>query len=77
MTDKKEKKPGFSKPIRILALVTIILLAGMYLVTLIAALIGTEAAKSLFVSSLYCTFIVPILIYFAIRFSQHRNNDEK
>ena len=48
---------------RILAIIGIVILVGMYVTTLIASIIQTEFAQSLFFASLYCTFIVPVVIY--------------
>lgn len=48
---------------RILAIIGIVILVGLYVTTLIASIIQTEFAQSLFFASLYCTFIVPIVIY--------------
>ena len=56
-----EKK--FKKIRQIAAIVGIVLLVGMYLVALIAALGKSENAKSIFVLALYCTFVVPVVIY--------------
>ena len=53
---KKSKKS-------ILALAGIVFLIGMYLFTLICAIIKTPFAKSLFMASLYCTIVVPVFIY--------------
>lgn len=51
------------KFIRIAALVGVILLVGMYAVSIIAALSKSENAKALFAISMYCTFVVPVIIY--------------
>ncbi|WP_434309575.1 hypothetical protein [Hominifimenecus sp. rT4P-3] len=48
---------------QIMAWLGIILLAGMYLVDLVLALIGSPAAKQLLMISLLCTAAVPILLY--------------
>ncbi len=48
---------------RILAIVGIIILAGMYVLTLIFALIDSPLKNSLLYASLYCTVIIPVLIY--------------
>ncbi len=48
---------------RILAMAGVIILAGMYVVTLIAAVLATPAAIDLFKASLLATLVIPILIY--------------
>ena len=48
---------------RVLAWACIILLAGMYLLTLIFSLIRSEFAQSMLKASLTMTFVIPILIY--------------
>jgi len=52
-----------SKKKRILALIGVILLASLYLSTLVFALIGTPLANDLFKASVVCTIMVPILLY--------------
>jgi len=48
---------------RIIAVIGIILLVGMYASTLIFALIDRSASMSLFKASVACTILVPVLIY--------------
>lgn len=48
---------------RVLAWACIILLAGMYLLTLIFSLIKSEFAQSMLKASLTMTFVIPVLIY--------------
>ena len=48
---------------RIAALVGVVFLAGMYVVSLIAALMKSETAHAIFMTSLYCSFVVPVIIY--------------
>lgn len=48
---------------RILALIGVIILVGMYLLTLVVSIFESSFAQSLFFASLYCTMIVPIVIY--------------
>lgn len=48
---------------RILAIIAILLLAGMYLLSLIFAIIDHPLKSSLMSASLYCTVIIPILLY--------------
>ena len=56
MIMKKNKKS-------LLAITGIVLLIGMYIFTLVCAIIKTPFAKSLFMASLYCTIVIPVFIY--------------
>ena len=51
------------QPKRILALLGAVLLAGMYVCTLVFALMKSELAQTLFRASLGCTILVPVLLY--------------
>ncbi len=48
---------------RILAIVGIVLLVGIYLLSLIFALIDHPMKSSLMQASLYATVVIPVLIY--------------
>ncbi|MDF2821678.1 MAG: hypothetical protein K0R15_2119 [Clostridiales bacterium] len=48
---------------RIFALIGAIILVGLYITTLVSALIQTEFAKNLFFISLSASFILPATIY--------------
>ena len=48
---------------RILALLGVILLVGMYVITLILGLTSSPATKGMLIASLMCTIIIPILLY--------------
>ncbi|HIS31065.1 MAG TPA: hypothetical protein IAB44_05870 [Candidatus Limivivens intestinipullorum] len=48
---------------RILAWAGILLLAGMYLLTLVFALIDSEWAGMLFRGCVACTILVPVILY--------------
>ena len=48
---------------RIAALIAVILLAGMYLLTLVLAVLGNENTLNLFIASVACTVMVPIIIH--------------
>lgn len=48
---------------RFFAITGIIVLAGMYLATLVFSLIQGEVAAALFRASLICTIVVPVFIY--------------
>lgn len=48
---------------RILALIAVILLVGLYIVTLIVALIGGEGTQQLFMACIVATVVIPCLMY--------------
>lgn len=48
---------------RILAILGIILLAALYIATLVFAIIGSEASMNWFRASVYATIVVPVLIW--------------
>lgn len=48
---------------RILAVIGIIILAGLYVSTLIFAIIGSEDAMDWFKASVYSTIVLPVLIW--------------
>lgn len=48
---------------RIFAWIGIILLAGMYILTLVFSLMHGEIAMDLFKASIYCTIIIPVFLY--------------
>ena len=61
---------------RILALVAAILLFGMYLSTLIFALIGSPHSIDLLWASIACTIVLPVLLYdSADSFHSHSSDD--
>ncbi len=65
---------------RILALLGVIILVGMYLVTLVFALSANPNANNLLMASIVCTVIVPCLLYGMIlvtRVLDHRQPDGK
>ena len=53
---------------RVFAWIAIVLLVGMYTVTLIAALSGAGSASALFMMSLGATVVLPGLLWLYIRF---------
>lgn len=59
--DKKEKKTGGLK--RILALIGVILLAALYITTLVCAIINSPFSVQMFKASIAMTILVPVLIY--------------
>ena len=48
---------------RIGAWIGIVLLLGIYLVTLISAIMQKEGTGGLFLASLFCTFVVPVWVF--------------
>lgn len=55
---------GLMKKIKqILAICVVILLVGLYIATLIFAIIGSESALGMFKAALYSTFILPVLLW--------------
>ena len=48
---------------QVLALVGVILLAGMYLLTLILAIFSSPATKGVLMAAIGCTIVIPCLIY--------------
>ena len=61
VTKMDEKK--YKKLRQVLAIIGIVLLVGMYIVSFIAALGHSENAHAIFMLSMYCTFVVPVIIY--------------
>ena len=61
---------------RILALIAAILLFGMYLSTLIFALMGSPHSIDLLWASVACTIILPVLLYsYTLVFKLTRHDD--
>jgi len=48
---------------RIGAWAGIIVLLGIYVLTLVSAILQKESMRGLFIASLYCTFVVPVWIF--------------
>jgi len=55
--------PMFQKLKRILALFGAILLAGMYLITIILAFMDHTASKDWLMASVICTIVIPCFLY--------------
>ena len=51
---------------RILAMLGVVLLVGLYLATAVSAILVTPATKDLFFASLIATLMIPILLYVLI-----------
>lgn len=62
---------------RIAAIIGIIVLVGCYLTTLVAALMKSPNAWALFQASLFCSLVIPIVIYgYMILIKVTRHKDE-
>lgn len=64
---------------RILALGGVIIIAVLYAVALICAFIGSPAARDMLMAALFCTIVVPVVVYahqLVYRLSK-RDQDEK
>lgn len=48
---------------RIVALIGIVILAGMYIVTLVLAILNNDLTSRFFTASIICTVVVPVLIW--------------
>ncbi len=55
---------------RILAIAALILIACLYAVTIICALIDSPFARSCLMASLFCTIVVPVVIYAFLMFTR-------
>ena len=53
----------FSMSKRIAALIGIVLLVGMYVVTLILAIMNNDLTKRFFTASIICTVVIPVLVW--------------
>lgn len=65
---------------RILAMIGVILLIGLYLSTLFCALFAKENLMSLLMASIYATFVIPVLIWvytFIYKLVKKDGDDEK
>ena len=62
---------------RVAAIIGIVLLAGMYLSTLIFAIIGNDLTQRLLMISLISTIAIPIIIHFIIMFYKIGHKDEE
>lgn len=64
------------KASQIIALLGVVVLVGMYIVTLILGIINHNQATNLFKLSVFATFIIPIIIYVFLMFYKlsHKND---
>nr|WP_315104686.1 hypothetical protein [uncultured Catonella sp.] len=66
MEKHKEKETKLKKIKRVLALIGIVLLLGLYGVTLITSFLASPISHTLFIASLVCTGFIPVAIYIFI-----------
>lgn len=57
---------------RILAIAGIIVLLGLYLSTLVFALMGSPDSKNWLMASLFCTIVLPMVLYAYQLFLKYR-----
>ena len=65
---------------QILAILTVILLAGLYISSLVLAIIGSPQAMDWLKVSIYCTIVLPVLIWiytFIYRMLKGSDEEEK
>ena len=60
-----------------MAIAAIVLLVGMYIVAIVAALGNSEHSRAIFKLALYCTFVVPVIIYLLQMIYKLANRDKK
>ncbi len=73
-------KSKYTKKQRILAIIGIVLLVGLYIAALIASFFKSPTAQGFLYSALFCTFFIPILIYLFQCLSgktRHSNEDDE
>lgn len=61
---------------RIMAMIGVIILVGLYFMTLIFSLMENELAQGLFMASLAATFVVPVIIYACMYFYKISNKPQ-
>lgn len=55
-----------SKVKRIAAIIGLVLIVSMYFISFLSALFATEYSYGLFMASIFCTIVIPIMIYLFI-----------
>ena len=48
---------------QVLAIIGLVVIIGLYIVTLVLALTGSEETRHLFIASVVCTVAVPVILY--------------
>lgn len=74
---KERTMDRFKKVKRVLAIIGIILIAGMYIMSLVSALAKWENSQAYFFASLAATIVVPVFIYLIELFYKmgHKKDD--
>lgn len=54
-------KKGKAK--QVLAILGIVILLGLYVATLITAIMAKPYAHQMFIASVFCSFVIPVIIY--------------
>lgn len=65
---------------RILAWTGIILLVGMYVITLILAIVDSSTTGVMFKASFACSFLIPVMLYaymLVYKWTKDRNDSDK
>ena len=70
-------KSKYTKKQRVLAILGIILLVGLYLAALIASFFNSPTAQGFLCSALFCTFFIYLLQFFAKKNSSSPDDDDK
>lgn len=61
---------------RIASITGVVLIASMYLISLICAIFASEKAPGLFLASVFCSVVIPIMIYgFIVIYKLVHKND--
>ncbi|MDD3360609.1 MAG: hypothetical protein PHW34_02940 [Hespellia sp.] len=62
---------------RILAITGVVILVGLYVSTLVFALIGSELSTNLLKASVACTILLPIILYgYMLLYKLSKKNEE-
>lgn len=66
---------------RITAIVVLVLIALLYLATLIFAIIDSPFARSCLMAALFCTIVLPVIAYVYLKLienlKEHRDSEEE
>jgi uncharacterized membrane protein len=62
-TSSTGKTSNTSKAKRVVSMIGVIILLGLYLFSLVAAIMAKPYANGLFLTSIYATVIIPVFIY--------------
>ena len=74
----EDKKIRFAKIRRIAAMIGVILLAGIYITALVAAIGNWENSHAIFMTAVYLSIAVPVIIYVMMLIHKYSSKkDEK